>query len=180
MNSRITLISYFDEFNLNKINKIVGKIDEKLCKIPFGKGVNDRFLVDTLPWHFTLSSWNINKMDDIINSLRKISFNKFSIKVDSLGIMNGAEDSYVLYFNVIFNDKLKLLHKTIYNMYPNEYYNPEKFKFHITVHIDKDYEKILKIKKQIEDDFVPFELEVNALGLFEIYPAKLIYQFSGN
>ena len=30
------------------------------------------------------------------------------------------------------------------------------------------------MKKKIEDEFIPFELEVAKFGLFEIYPAKLV------
>lgn len=48
-------------------NKVLSITIDNLCKVPFGKGVNDRFLVDTLSWHFILSSWSINKIDDIIN-----------------------------------------------------------------------------------------------------------------
>lgn len=29
-------------------------------------------------------------------------------------------------------------------------------------------------KKILEEEFVPFELEVSKFGLFEIYPAKLV------
>ena len=33
------------------------------------------------------------------------------------------------------------------------------------------------MKEKILDNFIPFELEVDNFGLYEIYPAKLIKQF---
>ncbi len=34
------------------------------------------------------------------------------------------------------------------------------------------------MKKQILQNFKPFELEINTLGLYEIYSAKLVKQFN--
>lgn len=65
----------------------------------------------------------------------------------------------------------------IYQILPNEKYNPENFKFHITIHIDKDYTKINSIKDKLLENFTPFALEVDTFGLYEIYPAKLVKQF---
>lgn len=160
MNSRVTLITLFSEESLKKIDKLVSSVDEKMCKVSFGRNVN-RCEVDTLPFHLTLSAWDINKKDEVVFKLNSINFNSFKLVVDGLGIMNGKEGSHVLYL-------------AIYLCLPNERYNPNKFKFHITIHIDQDYEKILEIKNKIEEDFVPFELEVNSIGLFNIYPASLV------
>lgn len=92
--------------------------------------------------------------------------------------MNGKENSYVLYFNIEENEKLKLLQEQIYRVLPSERYNPENFDFHITIHIDKDYNKIISMKEQITQDFKPFELEIDTFRLYEIYPAKLVKQFN--
>lgn len=91
--------------------------------------------------------------------------------------MNGKENSYVLYFNIEDNEKLKLLQQRIYQVLSSEKYNPNNFNFHITIHIDKDYNKIISMKEKILENFIPFELEVNTFGLYEIYPAKLIKIF---
>ena len=180
MNNRVTLISILQPEDLNKICKLVIKSTEKLCKVPFSKYVEDRVFADTLPYHFTLSAWDISEEHEVINKLSSISFNNLKLLVDGIEIMNGKENSYVLYFNIKDNDELKLLQKSIYQILPSEKYNPERFKFHITIHIDKDYEKIISIRNALMQDFIPFELEVDTFGLFEIYPANLVAQFKSN
>lgn len=56
MKERITLISLFNEENLNKIYHYINMVNEPLCKVPFGKNADNRFKADTLPYHFTLFS----------------------------------------------------------------------------------------------------------------------------
>ena len=61
MHERITLISYFKSAELEHINSLLKHIEEPLCKVPFGKNVEDRKKADTLPYHFTLSAWDIER-----------------------------------------------------------------------------------------------------------------------
>ena len=180
MNERITLISLFNEDDIEKINNVLGDVTDILCKVPFGKNVDDRFKVDTLPHHFTIFSWNIEKEKEVINFLKNISFEKFKILVDKIIIVEGNEGSFDLRFNIENNESLYNIQKTIFNEYSSKYYVPDNFNFHITIHIDKDYEKVLQIKKQIEKKFSPFTLTIKELGLFEIYPAKLVKTFKSN
>lgn len=177
MNERITLVSLFDNNNLAKIEYYTKQINEKLCKVPFGKNVNNREEVDTLPYHFTLSAWDISDEENVINELSKITFSKLKLLVNNVKIMNGKENSHVLYFSIEDNEELKSLQQKIYEVLPNEKYNPNNFNFHITIHIDKDYNKIISIKEKILQDFIPFELEVDTFGLYEIYPAELVKIF---
>jgi len=177
MHERITFISIFDHSNLAKIEYYTKRINEKLCKVPFGKNVDNRIEVDTLPYHFTLSAWNIEDKEKVKNTLSQIELPKLKIFINNVEIMNGKENSYVLYFNIEEDKILKLFQEQIYQILPNERYNPENFNFHITIHIDKDYSKIAAMKETLLENFTPFELEVNTFGLFEIYPAKLIRQF---
>ncbi len=175
MNERITLISIFDNESIIRIKDILKVINKvNLCKVPFGKNVVNREEVDTLPFHFTFCAWDISQEKEILNSLKNISFNKFQIKIKDIKIMNGKENSYILYFEVENNDYLKELQKEIYKISPIEKYNPDNFKFHITIHIDKDYELVLKMEKELKENFESFNLVVESLGLYEIYPAKLI------
>ena len=178
MHNRITLVSVFDDRNMEKIKYYINKTNEKLCKVPFGKNVNNRIKADTLPYHFTLSAWDIKDKEMVIKALSQIAFSKLKIYIKNVEIMNGKENSYVLYFNIEENEKLKLLQEQIYRVLPSERYNPENFNFHITIHIDKDYNKIISMKEQITQDFKPFELEIDTFRLYEIYPAKLVKQFN--
>ena len=175
MNERITLISNFDKDSITEIEDILSEIKNiQLCKVPFGKNIINREEVDTLPFHFTFCAWDISQEKEILASLKNISFNKFQIKIKDIKIMNGKENSYILYFEVENNDYLKELQKEIYKISPIEKYNPDNFKFHITIHIDKDYELVLKMEKELKENFESFNLVVESLGLYEIYPAKLI------
>lgn len=179
MNERITFILTFDDRNTQKINFYTNKINEKLCKVPFGKNV-DRTKADTLPYHITLSAWNVDEKSKVFDTLSQIELPKLKIIINDVQIMNGKENSYVLYFSVQKNEKLKLLQSQIYQVLPSKNYNPENFNFHITIHIDKDYNKIISIKEKILQDFKPFEIEANTFNLYEIYPAKLVQEFKSH
>lgn len=72
MNERITFISVFNDISLEKIEHYTKKINDKLCKVPFGKNVNNREEADTLPYHFTLSAWDISCKEKVIDELSKI------------------------------------------------------------------------------------------------------------
>lgn len=135
---------------------------------------------DTLPHHFTLSAWDVSFEDKVIAELSKIDYPKLKLIVDDVKIMNGKDNSYVLYFSIKENEKLKYLQQKIYDVLPNERYNPNNFKFHITIHIDKDYNIIILMKEKILHNFIPFELNVDEFGLYEIYPAKEIKKFKTN
>mgnify|MGYP000397860026 CR=1 FL=1 len=177
MNERITFISVFNDISLEKIGNYTKKINDKLCKVPFGKNVDNREEADTLPYHFTLSAWDISCEEKIIDELSKIKYPKLKILINNIEIMNGKENSFVLCFSIEKSEELKLLQSKIYQMLPSEKYNPDNFNFHITIHIDKDYTKIITMKKKLLENFTPFELEVDTFGLYEIYPAKLVKQF---
>lgn len=174
MNERITLISILDEENDAKITKYTSKISSKICKVPYGKGVIDREKVDTLPYHFTLYTFDIKKEYEVMEYLKTKSFPKLKVWVDKIEIINGKEDSYVLVFSIKGNDSLKRIQEDIYSNYPNDYYHPDHFRFHITITISKDKQMIESTKRMLEEEFVPFELEISKFGLFEIYPAKLV------
>lgn len=178
MHERITFVLTFNDKDTQKINSYTKNCPEKLCKVPFGKNVDNRIEADTLPYHVTLSAWNIEDKERVNNALSQIKFPKLKIKITNLEIMNGKENSYVLYFNIEKSEQLKLLQSKIYQVLPSKNYNPENFKFHITIHIDKDYNKILAMKEKILETFKPFTLEVDAFKLYEIYPAELINQFN--
>lgn len=127
MNERITLISILDDSNIEKINYYVKQIDDKLCKVPFGKVDDSREKMDTLLYHFTLSAWDILDKEKVINELVKLDYPKLRLLVNGIEIMNGKEKSYVLYFSIDDNEELKLLQEKIYKILPSEKYNPQSF-----------------------------------------------------
>ena len=92
--------------------------------------------------------------------------------------MYGSENSYVLYFSIAENNDLKKLLEEIYKILPTKKYNPNVFQFHITIHIDKDLTKIEYMKNKLLRDFIPFDIQIDEYGLFEIYPAKEIKRYS--
>lgn len=177
MNDRITFVCTFDEESLFKLKTYIDKLDIKLCKVPFSKKGLNREEVDTLPYHTTLSAWDISKKDTILNELSQLKFNRVKLEVNDVQIMSGKEESYVLYFELKDNQELKYLQEQIYRRLPNERYNPENYKFHITIHIDKDYSRIEKMKDTLMDNFEPFYITVKAYKLYTIYPAIIIKNF---
>lgn len=100
MNSRITLVSILESKNILKIETLLHKINNSLCKVPFGKKVEDRFVADTLPYHFTIYSWSIEREKEIIFFLKSIEFPKLELTVNKVDIMRGNENSYVLYLGI--------------------------------------------------------------------------------
>lgn len=174
MNERITFVSLFNDTAVKEITKYIDDIDMQLCKIPFGKNVDDRIANDTLPYHFTLFAMSIKKEEEFLQFLENFKFSKFKILVESLEIRSGAEDSQELLFIIKTNKELAELQEQIYNVFSSKVYVPNQFRFHITLDVSQDADKIAKLKSHIEEEFVPFELEVDVFGLFEIYPAKLI------
>lgn len=172
MNERVTLISLFDEEDTKKIKNFIKNNNIKLCKVLFGKKVDDRIKADTLPYHFTIFSQNIKR--EIINFLQNFKFKPFYIIVNSIDIVNGNEGSYNLRSSIKNNRKLYKLQKIFFDNFSSKYYNPENFKFHITIHIDKDYEMIVNLEDNMKKNFKPFKLKVQSIGLFEIYPTNLV------
>jgi len=178
MHERITLISLLDTNDLNRIKEMICIDSKALCKVPYLPTVKDRAKVDTLPFHFTLSTWDIKQKDFVLEKLNTLSFSNFTVLIDGIDIKPSINNSYCLYFSIQINDMLHALQKQIYTKVPNEKYNPTLFTMHMTIHCDKDYDTLLKFKKKIEKNFKAFELHIRRLGLFEIYPAKQIKMYN--
>lgn len=173
---RLTFVGNLDN-GINTINSYLKLLPENLCKVPFNNNDDIRMQIDTLPYHFTLSAWDINQKEKVINVLSNINYSKFKITVNNINILYGKENSYVLCFSIEKSDILYLIQKDIYDKIPSGKYNPYYFEFHITIHIDKDYEKIILMRDKLLKNFVPFEIDITKLELYEIYPAKVIQSF---
>ena len=171
--SRITLITYFDEEQLKKIDKCIKDINFQMCKVPYGINDDKRYEIDNLPYHFTIFATNKENQKKLLNVANNIEINKIKLKINKVKIMNAKHNSTVLYLGIEDNNDIKKLQKNFYEVIPGENYNPENFTFHITLHIDKNEKVIYELLEKIQSRFKPFCIEFNKLALFD-YPGEMI------
>ncbi|MCI9063331.1 MAG: 2'-5' RNA ligase family protein [Clostridia bacterium] len=101
----------------------------------------------------------------------------------------GKNNSWILYLGIKDNEDMKRLQQLFYKEFPNERfknifykdatdekYNPDNSIFHMTLHIDENYEKVQYIYEKLKEDFKPFLLEFSKLVLFD-YPGEKIKEF---
>ncbi|MCI8352611.1 MAG: hypothetical protein HFJ58_03235 [Clostridia bacterium] len=178
MKRRYTCITLFDEKSLEEIYNILSKLTAyKLCKVPYLKypyTLKDREEADTLPYHFTLSYWDENNKEEAIKIFNTIHMKRIEVLVEDVKIKQGNEDSFNMYFSFVPNNNLKEIQSQIYNKTKNEKFNPNTYLPHISIHSDKDYNKLIEMRNVIMENFKPFRISFDKLGLFEIYPAKRI------
>lgn len=87
-----TLVTLFDECSYRRLYSVLDNVDiGSLCRIPYGR-VSDglRFLLDTLPLHFTISS-SKDCLSDIMEKLRTFSFCPFEVVVNGIDVMSGKK-----------------------------------------------------------------------------------------
>ena len=173
MGNRITLISFMEKNAISKVEDLVNKLDEKTCKVPYGINDEKRYEIDNLPYHFTIFATNKENQNRILQIAERIKSNTIQLKVNDIKIMNARCNSYCLYLAIEDNQQMKDLQNLFYQEFPKEQYNPENFIFHMTLHIDKSKEKILKMQDKLKDNFEPFLLEFNTIALFD-YPGEMI------
>ena len=176
MSKRITLISFIEQSGIRKIENLMNTITENTCKVPYGINDEKRYEIDNLPYHFTIFATSKENQDKILEIAESINI---QLKVNDIKIMNAKRDSYCLYLSIEENQLIKELQRIFYNKFPKEKYNPDDFIFHITLHIDNDYNKILKMQNILKQNFKPFSLEFNMLALFD-YPGEIIKKINFN
>lgn len=143
MSKRITLISFIEKNDIRKIEQLMSNINENTCKVPYGINDEKRYEIDNLPYHFTIFATNKENQNKVLEIAESINIDKIQLKVNDIKIMNAKYDSYCLYLSIEENQQIKELQRTFYKEFPKEKYNPDKFVFHMTLHIDKDCNKIL-------------------------------------
>lgn len=173
MSKRITLISYMEQTELDKIKSLMSNINMKTCKVPYGIDDDNRYNIDNLPYHITIFANNKDKQYEMIYLTKKTNIDKIEIKVNDIKIMKGRYDSFVLYLSIEDNSEIRNLQRIFFKEFPNEKYNPDDFTFHITLDIDKDYNKVVELQKQLKKNFKSFYLKFNKLALYD-YPGDLI------
>ena len=96
MSKRITLISYMEQTELDKIKSLMSNINMKTCKVPYGIDDDNRYNIDNLPYHITIFANNKDKQYEMIYLTKKTNIEKIEIKVNDIKIMKGRYDSFVL------------------------------------------------------------------------------------
>ena len=173
MEKRITLVTMFDNEEINKIETLMLKTNKKTCKVPYGIDDEKRYEIDNLPYHFTISATNKENQEEILKIAESINIDKIQLKVNDIKIMNVKHNSYCLYLSIEENQQIMELQRIFYREFPKEKYNPDDFNFHMTLDIDKDYNKVLNLQKTLKENFKSFFLEFNTLALFD-YPGDMI------
>ena len=173
MSKRITLISFIEKNEISKVEQLMSNITENTCKVPYGINDEKRYEIDNLPYHFTIFATNKENQDKVLEMAESINIDKIQLKVNDIKIMNAKYDSYCLYLAIEENQQIKELQRIFYKGFPKEKYNPDDFIFHMTLHIDKDYNKVLNLQKRLKENFNQFFLEFNILALYD-YPGKMI------
>lgn len=168
-----TLVTLFDECSYLRLYSVLGNVDiGSLCRIPYGRVADDlRFLLDTLPLHFTISS-SKDCLSDIMEKLRTFSFCPFEVVVNGINVMSGKENSYVLYFKISQNKNMDNLRKNVYALLGNPTYLPDRHINHMTLSITKDKQQIVQLKRAL-NNLPPFSLTIISLGLYKIWLGKL-------
>lgn len=173
-----TLITHFDTEGYEKLHSILSVIsDERFCRVPYRRVENaKRYQVDTLPYHVTVS-FSEGPLCHLLSALDQLQFAPFPIKIIGLDIMPGKDSSKVLYLKIAKNVTMDMLQMKVCKLTGNMKYLPTCHEPHITLCISKDYEKIERINNRLLCDFKPFWLTVKSLGLYEIWPGKLLYEY---
>ena len=171
--SRITLITKFKEQELNKINNQLKKIHYHMCKVPYGINDELRNEIDNLPYHFTIFATDKQNESKLLNIANNIKVDTITLRINDIKIMNGKNNSFVLYFAIEENKNIKELQRKFFLQIPGENYDPDKFTFHMTLHIDKDENIINDLKEKIKLNFKPFDLKFDDLVLYN-YPGDMI------
>ena len=167
-NKRITCITMLNEKSIKSIEKKVKGVGFDLCKVQYKE--NNRKEIDKLPSHATVCVWKNGNKEEIKEFIKKIKMTNVKLKIIGTKIKKSYGDSFNIYFEFEENNEFRKIQDIVYEYRKIEKYNPKTFVPHITIHIDKDYSKILMLQDYIMKNFKPFDVEFDHLGVYEIYP----------
>ena len=194
MKEKITLITYFNEDEQNKIKDIMSKIKEKTCKVPYFLDDDaKRYNVDIMPYHFTIFGTDKENQAKVLDVLEKTKLNNIKVKIDKLKLIQSVKSgAYILYFGIEKNQKLIDLQRMFFKEIPEErgyvggsFYtgDPEKeydssnYVFHMTLHVTRDENKAKEMYNIINENFQPFYMEFNRVALYDDRGGDLIKIF---
>ena len=194
MKEKITLITYFNEKEQNKIKDIMSKIKEKTCKVPYFLDDDaKRYSVDIMPYHFTIFGTDKENQEKVLDVLEKTKLNNIKVKIDKLKLIQSVKSgAYILYFGIEKNQKLidlqRMFSKEIpeergyvggsfYTGDPEKEYDSSNYVFHMTLHVTRDENKAKEMYNIINENFQPFYMEFNRVALYDDRGGDLIKIF---
>lgn len=171
---RITLVSLIDKESTDKVRSLLEVITEHMCKVPYGIDDENRYEIDTLPYHFTVFATYKENQDKMLEMMRNIEYPPITVEISDIKIKESSGGGYVLYLSPSENENLRNLQRLFYQEISTEKtYNPDTFLFHMSLHMDHDYDKIFNMQQMIRRNFKPFTVVFHQLGLFD-YPGDIL------
>ena len=191
MKEKITLITYFNENEQNKIKVIMSKIKEKTCKVPYFLDDDvKRYSVDIMPYHFTIFGTDKENQEKVLNVLKKNKINTIKVKIDKLKLIQSVKSgAFILYFGIEKNQDLIELQRLFFKEIPEERgyvggsfytgdsekeYDSSNYVFHMTLHVTRNENEAKEIYKIINENFTPFYMEFNRVALYDDRGGELI------
>ena len=191
MKEKITLITYFNENEQNKIKVIMSKIKEKTCTVPYFLDDDvKRYSVDIMPYHFTIFGTDKENQEKVLNVLKKNKINKIKVKIDKLKLIQSVKSgAFILYFGIEKNQDLIELQRLFFKEIPEERgyvggsfyigdsekeYDSSNYVFHMTLHVTRNENEAKEIYKIINENFTPFYMEFNRVALYDDRGGDLI------
>lgn len=175
MGKRITLVTMPDDETVNKIQTLIQDIPEKMCKVPLGMDDTSKCQMDNLPYHFTIFATDKENESYMLQLMHQLECTTIKIEVEDVCVKRTKENGFMLYLSIKKNAQMYELQNRFYSKIPTKNYNPQHFVFHMTLHIDKEESKVLKMQEIIKAKWKPFTIECKTLGLFN-YPGEMIKQ----
>ena len=187
--NRVTLITYFEKEDLNKVDRLMKNIKVPTCKVPYIiDNEEERHKADTFPWHITIFIGNKNRVPQILELIKKAKKQKIKLKFNNIILQQSPKfGSMSLLLTIEQNQEMIDLQNMFYHEFQEEKgrgasykgkegekYDASKYTFHLTLDIDKDIQKIQDEYEIIKKDFKPFEVEFEKLMLFNDLGGSLI------
>lgn len=187
--NRVTLITYFEKEDLNKVDRLMKNIKVPTCKVPYIPDTEEeRHKADTFPWHVTIFIGNKERVPQILELIKKAKKQKIKLKFNDVILQQSPKNgSMSLLLTIEQNQEMIDLQNMFYHEFQEEKgrsglykgqegekYDASKYTFHLTLDIDKDIQKIQDEYEIIKKEFRPFEVEFEKLMLFNDLGGSLI------
>jgi len=187
--NRVTLITYFEKEDLNKVDRLMKNIKVSTCKVPYIPDTEEeRHKADIFPWHITIFIGNKERAPQILELIKKAKKQKIKLKFNDVILQQSPKfGSMSLLLTIEQNQEMIDLQNMFYHEFTEEKgrgasykgkagekYDASKYTFHLTLDIDKDLQKIQDEYEIIKKDFKPFEVEFEKLMLFNDLGGSLI------